>query len=664
MNTLRKALLLALLVIISGLQLELRADDPNLPVKIPNMTAISSNIRNPVTFEMIHNITGPASDKSGFELDLKDTSLQGMIYSGPYPFESKEADYDYARYRLKSPLVDGKGTVLCQDFFLQPKINANDWPQPVMTVAYRLEMYRSQPGGRMQWLGFYDSFLSFRIVNVQRNDAGEIIEYDLEKAPTVLEGPFVNLLVSDKPGQALICWETDTPCDARLFLRASGQTQSKTAYISAEPARKHEAFFDNLETDREYHYMVELSHEGSQYRQPWYSFRTAPAAGEGEVCFVFASDSREGVGGGEQNYRGCNFEVLSRIGVKAYREGADFILFGGDLVNGYTSETEDFRLQLQGWKQALAGFWRGAAVYPCMGNHETLLNKFSETQSDDWRSVVALDKWPYATDSAEAIFAEQFWNPTNGPEVSDERRPTYKENVFSFQYGPVLCIAFNNNYWYTANAFVQLYGGSPEGYIMKDQMRWIENELERATQDESIKYVVLFAQEPVYPCGGHVKDCMWWNGNNNYRAYTFHDGELLAAEEGMIEVRNRFWRAVSRCPKAAVVLAGDEHEYHRLLVDRTTPVGVMAQDDTDGDGILDKYSPNPEFLYPTWQITAGTAGAPYYAREKTPWEPDLLSSQTGYCVFHADQNRISLTFYTMTGQKLDFIEDLMAVKKQ
>jgi hypothetical protein len=314
---------------------------------------------------------------------------------------------------------------------------------------------------------------------------------------------------------------------------------------------------------------------------------------------------------------------------------------------------------LKGWKQALAGFWRSNPVYPAMGNHETLLNVFDDNSAGG----LSLDKWPYETDSAEAVFAQEFYNPLNGPPVSDPRRPTYKENVYEFQYGPVLCIAFNNNYWWTTNEKISEYGGSPEGYIMEDQLQWVEEALADAETDPTIKYIVLFAQEPVFPCGGHVGDSMWWDGDNNLRAHTFTDGEVVPDGEGMIDVRNRFWGAIANSSKVAAVLAGDEHEYHRLLVDSKTPVGVMPADDTDGDGVLDQYSPNPDFKYPVWQLTAGTAGAPYYAREETPWEPVMLSSQHGYILFKADSEKISATFYSTTGQAVDHVDDLMEVKR-
>lgn len=440
-------------------------------------------------------------------------------------------------------------------------------------------------------------------------------------------------------------------------------TEWKLVAVS-ENTQRHEALVTDLQASSDYEYYVLCSNEAGQKTESRvYAFRTAPGRttpGFGKkIRFAFVSDSREGVGGGEQTYMGHNFAILSKIALDAHRRGADFFLFGGDLVNGYTTEPEDFRLQLRGWKQSLAGFWRTKPVYPAMGNHETLLNCYGDGSEDG----ICLDKWPYQTQSAEAIFAHEFYNPTNGPEASDPRRPTYKENVYHFRYGPVLLIAFNNNYWWTTNDKVQNYGGSPEGYMMGDQLEWVENVLNQAEKDRDIRYIILFAQEPVFPCGGHVKDAMWYNGNNNIRAATSYDGETVVPErEGMIEARNRFWEAIAKSSKVAAVLAGDEHEYHRLLVDKTTPVGVYPEDDTNNDGVLDTFSSNPEFDHPTWQITAGTGGAPYYSREETPWQPVYLSSQAGYCMFEADAKKISMTYYSITGQVVDYVENLMEVK--
>jgi len=635
----------------------------SLPVNPPDAKPGQKGIRNLLTFKQIRNVTGAAKDGSGLLLDLEDESLFGSIYSGPYPFEARESDYDIMRFRLKSSLNKGRGIIKCTDFMHKANINANDWPRPNMTVAYRLELYKRNPDDSIRTLGFYDSVVSFKEVPLP-NARGKK-RFSLRKTVTVIEGPFVNLIHSDNPRQAQVSWQTDEPCTGTVRLLPGDGTQ-KIRTMGAQPGTQvagpeqaiyqYEASLSGLDPDTQYTYNILCETEdGDRTAAGPYTFRTAPRPGEGRVVFAFASDSREGVGGGEEASMGHNAKVLKTIAQDAYRRGAQFFIFGGDLVNGYTTATDDFRLQMRGWKQSLAGFWRSCPVYPVMGNHETLLKVIDG---------ISFDQWPYATESAEAIFAENFWNPLNGPEASDQRRPSYKENVYSFQYGPVLCIGYNNNYWWTTNDQCKRVGGCPEGYLLDDQLQWIEAELKRAEKESTIRTILLYAQEPVYPCGGHINDCMWWGGNNTLRAHTYTNGRLVSEQAGMIQVRNRFWSALAQSTKVAAVLSGDEHEYHRMLVDNTTPVGVMAVDDTNGNNKLDdgNISPNPDFKHPVWHITAGTAGAPYYAQEETPWKPIFFSSQAGYCLFEAEQDRLSVTFYTVTGQKLDHVENLMAVK--
>ena len=640
-----------------------------LPVIPPEGRMRSKGIRNLISLEQIHNVVGPSRDGKGLLIDLEDETLFGSIYSGPYPFEQDESDYDYMRFRMKTPLRNGKGVIHCLDFVSKDKLNANDWPAATQTLAYRLEVYQERASGTPRTLGFYNGLVSFTAEKASDES------YVFRKKLTVIEGPLISLLTSDNPGGALLTWQTDRPCRGRVLLRKLASPGGRVSRarvgrrrsggvgawrrIRTDPqaSSRHEVGLTGLSLGADYEYRVEcVDDQGTVTQTPVYRFHTAPPPGEGKVVFAFASDSREGVGGGERNYMGHNAAIFKQVARDAYRRGAEFLLFGGDLVNGYTTETEDFRLQMWAWKQSLAGFWRSRAVYPVMGNHEALLNVFRN---------LSMDQWPYATDSAEAVFAQEFWNPINGPEPADPRRPPYRENVYSFQYGPVLCVGYNNNYWWTTNDKCQVHGGCPEGYLMDDQLRWIEATLQQAEANETVKYIVVYAQEPVFPCGGHVGDCMWWNGSNELRACTYTNGETVAEATGMLESRDRFWTALSGSTKVAVVLSGDEHEYHRLLVDSKTPVGVLAIDDKDGNDKLDdgQISPNPAFKHAIWHVTAGTAGAPYYAREETPWEPVVLSSQTGYCLFEATQEKISMTFYTTLGQAVDVVDDLMAVKR-
>ncbi len=637
--------------------------DDDLPVLVPGGVSVDFGIRNRLPVKELHRcITGATEDGRGLAFDLGDESLEGKVHAGPYPFEEGEADYDHVRYRFTGKIAKGRG-VIPVAHFLRTRYNANDWPDgqsrrpATPAVAYRFQLWRRRASG-LEDLGFYGGVANVRF---EGNKAVENL--------TILEGPFVTGLTSDDPTRVTVVWRTDRPAGAILQWSqpcdpaaprpdALALPHAKSHIQTLVPGRNLVTLTD-LVPGRRYYYQARSTADGEGVVTSVYSFVTPPKAGEGEVCFAFGSDSREGVGGGERTYMGTNFHVASAVARDAYRRGADLVIFGGDLVNGATSDVGDFRLQLRAWKQAWAGFWRSRPVYPVMGNHEALVNAYPGP-----RGRVLLDKWPYGAQSAETVFADEFENPRNGPDPDDFRRPTYKENVYSFSWGPVLFIAFNNNYWWTSNQYVRTFGGSPEGYLLNDQLTWIEKTLDAATKNPTVRFVVLYAQEPVFPSGGHVGDGMWWNGNNNVRACHEEDGTIQSLGPGVIEIRNRLWRAVANCPKSAAVLVGDEHAYVRTRIDATTPVGVPAQDDTDGDGKLDRVSPNPAFRYPTWQITSGNCGAPYYNRQAAPWTAQAFSSQTGYCLFQTNGAKISLTAYSTNGQTLDHVEDLMAIKSE
>ncbi len=680
------------------------ADEANLPVippelpecvadelkKTGDIKAINrAGIRNYPTFDEITAVvTNPDDRSKGLLIDLKNPNISGVVYSGPYPFEAGESDYDHARYRAKSRIRKGKAVIDIKKFF-KPKYDANDWGAKKLpctgSIGYRLDLYLTKDG-RRQHLGFYDGVASF---TADRPAGGD---YTFVKNPGIIEGPFIAKVTSDKDITPAVAFETDRECEcsvrvsevgkgersARIGDRTFGLGEARS--FTGDKAERHEIELKGLEPDTEYAYRVECSTLGDtkeSVHSEFYRFRTAPLPGRtpasGAITVAFVSDSREGIVGPEQQYMGTNLSSLGRIAAHAYRAGADMFLFGGDLVNGYTPSVEDFRLQLKGWKQVMAGFWRERPVYPCIGNHEALSRLFHLPDMPCIKYAPALDRWPYDTESAEAVFKQEMYNPENGPEPADSRRPPYSENVFTFQYGPLKVIAFNNNYWYTSNwsfkkkptiEFIKKYGGSPEGYVMADQLAWIKKLLADAQADDTVKYVILYAQEPVFPCGGHVTDAMWYYGNNDFRAYVkdSETGEVKPEKAGIIEVRNELWKAVAQCSKVAAVMSGDEHAYHRLLITDKTPVGIVGKDEVDGEGRLKTFSPNSDFTYPTWHITAGTAGAPFYARQETPWAPEIYSSQAGYTLLRLTDSAVSLQFITLNGQVVDEISDLMAVK--
>lgn len=625
----------------------------------------------PVTQEAFRNVTASA-DGSGLHLDLGDPTLQGTFHFGIFPFAEGEADVAYTRFRNSGPVVDGKCDLPVSSYLSANGVtNANDWPDgnglvaPTMTVGARLELVRVA-AGKVSLFGPVDGRFSFRT-------AGTAIQPNL----TIVEGPLVNLMESGDPSRVTISWRTDGTATAKVRVVAASPAPHRSARVSlqlpsfegleytAAAAVHHKVAVTGLSPSTRYLYVVESqAADGTLTRSALSSFTTAPRAGQGDVTFLATSDNSQDAGGGERSSMGVNRQTAGLLAVAAVRHEADLVLFSGDLIQGFSGDPADFRLQLQAWKDVWFPFWRSAPVYCVPGNHESLANFYLDPGASE--GVLMLDRWPYAEQSAEAVFGDELVLPANGPVPADPRRPPYRGTVYSFQYGPVFFIGLNDVYWWTTDNRVSKYGGSPEGYLMEDQLRWFEAEMASAESSPTVRFVVVFVHEPAFPSGPATGQAgMSWNGDNDVRAYARQGETVVASGEGIIEVRNRFWRVLSGSRKSAALIAGHQHAYSRLLVDDRTPVGVFPDDDTDRDGVLDRFSPDPAFRFPVWQIVTSSGGAPHFADTVagTPWTPAVVSNQEGYCVFRTRGGTLSLRAYSITGQEIDRVDDLMAVKR-
>ena len=82
------------------------------------------------------------------------------------------------------------------------------------------------------------------------------------------------------------------------------------------------------------------------------------------VRFIVTGDTR----GGDN---GVNTTILGEIADATIAEGADFILFTGDLVNG-SGDQATLESQLTTWRNTMQDVYdTGIGVYPCRGNHDT-----------------------------------------------------------------------------------------------------------------------------------------------------------------------------------------------------------------------------------------------------------------------------------------------------
>lgn len=610
------------------------------------MAVEAPSTRHPLPLSRLFSLAEFRNDPESAELllDLHDSELFGHIHVGPFYHGLDESRFVEPRYRRRAQVVGGKAKVrLGADVLHGAAVRSTeDGVQGV--IAYRLDLWRKE-SGEPRRLGLRDG----RLHIMERHG-------DVEPMLSIVEGPMVGLVQSDHPEWCVLAIETDENSLAIAEVKGLGRFESATA------ARRHELRIEGLEADRSYRYRI-LAHAGADTAvTPWLSLKSAPRAGEGEVLMAFGGDSRGSYGGEEYRYVGVNLRVLSMVARNAVAHDVDLLLFGGDLITGHVDSVDDFASEFKAFKQSLFGLGTSRPLYTALGNHEALEYRWKGESGPRIR----MDMWPYQERSAEAVFARELVQPRNGPSAQPGL-PPYEENVFSFRYGPVGVIVCNNNYWYTSLSHVSSYGGSPEGYILPEQLEWLETRLEEYGADDTVRYVLIVMQEPVYPNGGHLDDAMWHLGDNGVRAYKAEGDELVAWPYGMVELRNRMWELISGNRKVAAVLCSDEHNYHRTLIDSETPVGVMSQDDLDGNGRLDdeSFSANPGFEYPTWSLVSGGVGAPYYIRDDAPWAESVshFSTINHYLLLRADEKGISMECRALDGTVIDRVDDLMAVKR-
>ena len=478
---------------------------------------------------------------------------------------------------------------------------------------------------------------------------------------TLTEGPFVDIVTHQS---AVISWETDQASDGTVLV-------NKREVADTNRSTRHEVLVTGLMPDTQYVYRIQYSSELTRE----YSFHTAPIPGEQRPFkFGFMSDSRGGVGGGERAQNGVNAKDLTQFAAALYRKGSDFIWFGGDLVNGYTSDLRDFESQLETWKRAIQPVASRIPVYEVMGNHEQVGNYYKVFDPQlKKREYLILFNDREGEESTEASFAREFVNPQGSvygfdipsPEVRSsglggaETGPSYAESVYSFNYGNIHFVSLNSNYWSTGHrhieAFGQKYadkrsnnialkhlGGNREGYMLPNQLKWLERELQAAEEDSKVDWVFISFHEPAFPNGGHVRDTMYWGTTGKGELGGYNDPTAPLGD--VIDMRNRFWTIVAKYNKVLAVLCGDEHNYSRTRIDSDI---------------------HPDYQFPVWQIVSGGCGAPYYVQDKSvPWtsKVESFAMSKHYCLFTVDGKRVGLTVHSDSGQTLDSVEDLTTIK--
>ena len=521
----------------------------------------------------------------------------GTIYIG---VPNDEIALDWPIYNANQGLNEPRATLMHSVNIQVRTYLGRSAPQMLQeggTLAYRLELFDPRKGSAQ----FIDRHFSFQV------DQGKF-----HKLPTILEGPFLTQITVDS---AVVWWVTDQPTTGQVRLINGANTRVITDQGGA--AGRHVVPLKGLTANTKYGYQVSSkASDGGEIRSRSYTLRTSPQ--EPEFSFVFTCDGRTGgLGGGDTALEGINGVSARALAIQMSGHAPHLLIFTGDLINGYTTREDDFRAQLRSWKRIYGPLWREIPVYTGMGNHESLLDLFEDG--------VQADK--QGEHSAEAVFASEFVHPMNGPEPERPGLPPYKGSVYSFDYAGCHFSQLNSDYWYSSRP--RQREGNPFGRLLPGQLDWLEKDL-TAARSARARHIFVFVHEPAFPNGGHVADSLWGGGR---------DPEAVNA-------RDRFWTIVTQAG-ASAVFSGHEHNYSRTLIDGKTPV--------HRDGTA-----NAAFAKPTWQITQGAAGAPFYPRDSNvPWEKSVkkfVAHTWSYCLVQVRGPRVTLETYSYTGELLDRAE--------
>jgi hypothetical protein len=328
--------------------------------------------------------------------------------------------------------------------------------------------------------------------------------------------------------------------------------------------------------------------------------------------------------------------MMRRTMAVARSRGSAFMMFTGDLVSGSVTSPDTLRAELANWRRSIEPQAHWMPVYTGIGNHESVLREFV----DEKNRTARVDRFPYDTESMEAVFASALVNPENGPASEDGAAydpnpsaadfPSYRENVYWFTHDNAAMVVLNSNYWYSPSiGSIPETGGNPHAYLMDNQMAWLAATLDALEKNPRIDHVFLTVHTPVFPNGGHVGDDMWYGGKNVIRPVVA--GKPVA--KGIIERRDDLLTLIQRHRKVLAVLTGDEHNYNRLRLEKA--VQIYPEGWT---------GPRVTLARPFFQINNGAAGAPYYAQDQTPWTPFVkgFSTQHAVCLLHVEGPRVRL----------------------
>ena len=557
----------------------------------------------------LNNMCGnPKGTRTGIKFDFGSSDFSGTMYYGLIDYtDSKHPSPVW--YKRTSKIINGIAEINIKQE-LSGKYDMSNWEEKGFgTLGYRL----SNEKGEL----LYDGIVSF----IKTNLSFEIVT-------TIIEGPFINLLTDSN---CVISFETNFPVIAKIEV-------NERVFNDIEACKHHEIKISDLSSSTCYDYEVTYGVLSQKY-----SFKTAPKKGSRKsFVFAYASDSRSGQGGGERDLYGTNYYVMRKISALANFNDVAFMQFTGDLVSGYSHDKRDINLQYANWKRAIEPYAHYFPIIAGIGNHEAVGKIFENKKG---RKIAEIAGFPFETESSSAVFASNFVNPHSSlisedgayydPNPDKTDFPPYDETVFWYAYDNVAIIVLNSNYFYAHYADINTFtSGNIHAYIMDNQLEWLETTINKLENYAEIDHIFVTQHTPAFPNGGHVKDDMWYNGNNKVRPYIAGN----PVKKGIIERRDEYLDIIiNKSSKVVAMLTGDEHNYNKVKI---SPEVNLYPKNYKYEKLKRKRT--------IWQINNGSAGAPYYAQEKhVPWTNAVSSftTQQALVLFYVNGKSISVKVF-------------------
>jgi 3',5'-cyclic-AMP phosphodiesterase len=411
--------------------------------------------------------------------------------------------------------------------------------------------------------------IRFRIDAVSRfNDLLSPVQSREIKFKVIKKGdntPKFGLVFSDPPFIAFtsdstvrISWETNMKSRASIGYYIKGNKKKKVIK-SDDISRRFTIFIKDLQPGTVYNYQVRCidPETGDELLSPLFNFQTAPQKGKSfRFAVMSCSNSDLRSPDPEKSLNGVNVKTLHRMVCDAYSKNVDFIMFNGDLINGYTDDRGSIALQYQSWKDAVGCVNSYIPIYAVMGDRDSAAPRPKyKTEKDD-------------------IFAEEIWSnlfilPDNGP-AQRPGLPPYRENVYSFDYAGSHFTVLNSSYNSIHNPKKDERFAHTIDEIQRD---WFQLDLEK--NKKALLHFVFF-HEPPFPCSGYFGASLDRNPDNR---------------DAVCNILDKY--------RIDMLFNGHEHNYSRIYVDN-------------------KLQPNMKNGF--WQIISGGAGsASHPQNQKVPW---------------------------------------------